>query len=33
MEKEQWYEYIDNEPCYVVDCDLGAKLGIRAMSN
>ena len=33
LDKDQWYEYIDGAPCYVVDCDLGAKLGIRVLSN
>jgi len=33
MTKEEWVDYIENKPCYVVDCDLAAKLGIRALSN
>jgi len=39
LTQEQWWGYISGEgelssgPCYIVDCDLGAKLGIRAMSN
>lgn len=39
LDKEQWLGYLSGEgsvtlgQCYVVDCDLGAKLGIRAMSN
>jgi hypothetical protein len=39
LEKDEWLGYITGEgnytmgPCYVVDCDLGEKLGIRAMSN
>ena len=39
LDKEQWYGYISGEgpftygECYIVDCDLGAKLGIRALSN
>jgi len=33
MSKEEWYEYIDNSPCYIVDAALGEKLGIRALNN
>jgi hypothetical protein len=33
LDKDEWYAYITGAPCYVVDCDLGEKLGIRAMSN
>ena len=39
MDRDEWLGYITGEgyftygPCYVVDCDLGEKLGIRAMSN
>ena len=39
LTKEEWRGYISGEgditlgPCYVVDCDLGEKLGIRAISN
>ena len=33
LDKDEWYKYIGDSPCYVVDCDLGAKLGIRAISN
>jgi len=39
LDKDQWLGYLSGEgrytlgPCYVVDCDLGSKLGIRAMSN
>ena len=39
LDKEDWFGYISGEgtftlgPCYVLDCDLGSKLGIRAMSN
>ena len=39
LERDEWLGYITGEgyftygPCYVVDCDLGEKLGIRAMSN
>ena len=39
LTKEEWFGYITGEgdytlgPCYIVDCDLAVKLGIRAMSN
>ena len=39
MTKEEWQGYITGEgemsrgECYVLDCDLGSKLGIRPMSN
>ena len=39
LTKEEWYSYItgdggyDYGECYIVDCDLGALLGIRPMSN
>ena len=39
LDSEDWFGYITGEgyftygPCYVLDCDLGEKLGIRAMSN
>ena len=39
MDRDEWHGYITGEgyytygPCYVLDCDLGEKLGIRAMSN
>ena len=39
LTKDEWWGYISGEgdytygACYVVDCDLGEKLGIRAMSN
>ena len=39
LDSEDWLGYITGEgyftygPCYIVDCDLGEKLGIRAMSN
>ncbi|MCL2120648.1 MAG: hypothetical protein FWH28_00175, partial [Clostridiales bacterium] len=39
FDKETWFGYISGEgditlgPCYVLDCSLGSKLGIRAMSN
>ena len=39
LDKEQWFGYITGEgdytsgECYIVDCDLGAKLGIRSISN
>ena len=39
LSSEEWLGYITGEgdftngPCYIVDCDLGEKLGIRAMSN
>jgi hypothetical protein len=39
MEKERWTEYIDGAgddsegPCYVLDCDLGRKLGITPITN
>ena len=39
LDKDTWLGYITGEgeytigPCYVLDCDLGEKLGIRAMSN
>jgi hypothetical protein len=32
MTKEEWYTYIETKPCYIVDCDLAAKLGIRPIS-
>jgi len=39
LSQDEWWGYLDgtgyytNGPCYVVDCDLGMKLGITAMSN
>ena len=41
LTKEQWMDYISGEgyytntmgPCYVLDCDLAIKLGIRSMTN
>jgi len=33
LEKEEWYAYIENSPCYIVDAELGVKLGIRAITN
>ena len=39
MDKDEWLGYITGEGsytlglCYIVDCDLAVKLGIRAMSN
>ena len=39
LDSDEWLGYITGEgpytmgPCYIVDCDLGEKLGIRAMSN
>ena len=39
LSQDEWWGYLSGEgdytygPCYVVDCDLGAKLGIRAISN
>ena len=39
LTKDEWWGYISGDgditigPCYVVDCDLGEKLGIRAISN
>jgi len=33
LSKEEWYDYIENSPCYVVDAALGEKLGIRALNN
>jgi hypothetical protein len=39
LSQDEWLGYITGEgyytygPCYVLDCDLGEKLGIRAMSN
>jgi len=33
LSKEEWSDYIDNSPCYIVDAALGEKLGIRAINN
>ena len=33
LSHDEWSDYIIGSPCYVLDCDLAVKLGIRAMSN
>ena len=39
LTKDEWWGYLSGDgpytlgPCYVVDCELGEKLGIRAISN
>jgi len=33
LSKDEWYDYIDNSSCYIVDAALGEKLGIRALNN